>query len=163
MNIAPLDWAAARARCRRGYPGDIRWIRLPVPGSLQHINVWLVPGINGRVLVDTGMNQPDTQAAWRAYRERAPRAGAARDPRDAPPSGPLRHGGALATRFGARAHERSARAPPQGSMASDVGAADGRSPSTARWGVDFAALLERARAAGVFGKLISGIPAQSSR
>lgn len=52
-------------------PGDfveieagILWIRLPIPGALKHVNVWLVPGTRGWFLVDTGMKTPEVEAAW---------------------------------------------------------------------------------------------------
>ena len=44
-------------------PG-LEWLRLPVPGSLRHINVWLLDDGDGLTLVDTGMNVPEARAAW---------------------------------------------------------------------------------------------------
>ena len=44
--------------------GGVLWIRLPIPGSLRHINVWLVPGRRGWFLVDTGMKTDDVREAW---------------------------------------------------------------------------------------------------
>jgi glyoxylase-like metal-dependent hydrolase (beta-lactamase superfamily II) len=44
-------------------PG-LEWIRLPVPGSLGHINVWLLDDGDGLTLIDTGMNVPEARAAW---------------------------------------------------------------------------------------------------
>ncbi|NJM49811.1 MAG: MBL fold metallo-hydrolase [Sphingomonadales bacterium] len=49
---------------------DLGWTRMPVPGSLGHINLWLlnddadVPG--GFAIADTGLFTPDTIAAWKA-------------------------------------------------------------------------------------------------
>ena len=45
-------------------PG-IRWVRLPVPGPLKHINCWLIEDEGGLVLVDAGMNLPDARQAWK--------------------------------------------------------------------------------------------------
>jgi glyoxylase-like metal-dependent hydrolase (beta-lactamase superfamily II) len=42
----------------------IEWLRLPVPGGLRHINVWLLDDGDGCTLVDTGMNVPESRAAW---------------------------------------------------------------------------------------------------
>jgi glyoxylase-like metal-dependent hydrolase (beta-lactamase superfamily II) len=46
-------------------PG-IGWARLPVPGSLNHINVWAVNDGDGVALVDTGLNIPPAREAWEA-------------------------------------------------------------------------------------------------
>lgn len=53
-------------------PEGIVWIRLPIPGSLRHINVWLVPGPRGWFLVDTGMQTDAVRAAWEALETRLP-------------------------------------------------------------------------------------------
>jgi glyoxylase-like metal-dependent hydrolase (beta-lactamase superfamily II) len=42
----------------------MRWIRLPVPGGLSHINVWLIADHDGWTLVDTGMGIDPVTAAW---------------------------------------------------------------------------------------------------
>ncbi len=43
----------------------LQWIRLPVPGYLDHINVWLAPGNHGGWwLVDTGLGLPVVREAW---------------------------------------------------------------------------------------------------
>jgi len=54
-------------------PG-IGWARLPVPGSLNHINVWALDdagsrsgaGGDGVALVDTGLNIPPAREGWEA-------------------------------------------------------------------------------------------------
>jgi glyoxylase-like metal-dependent hydrolase (beta-lactamase superfamily II) len=46
-------------------PG-IGWARLPVPGSLNHINVWALDDGAGVALVDTGLNIPPAREAWEA-------------------------------------------------------------------------------------------------
>jgi glyoxylase-like metal-dependent hydrolase (beta-lactamase superfamily II) len=42
----------------------VTWLRLPVPGGLKHINLWLLEDGAGYTLVDTGMNVPAARAAW---------------------------------------------------------------------------------------------------
>ncbi|UVO54638.1 MBL fold metallo-hydrolase [Sphingomonas sp. SUN039] len=41
------------------------WTRLPVPGLLKHINVWLLEDDGGVALVDTGLKLPESKDAWR--------------------------------------------------------------------------------------------------
>ena len=43
----------------------ICWARIPMPGSLGHINSWLLDDADGWAVVDTGMRTEDTVAAWR--------------------------------------------------------------------------------------------------
>lgn len=50
----------------------ILWVRLPIPGALRHINVWLVPARRGWILVDTGMKTPAVEQAWEALESRLP-------------------------------------------------------------------------------------------
>ena len=46
-------------------PG-VFWVRMPLPFSLQWINLWLIDdGAKGWTIVDTGMPLDDTKAAWR--------------------------------------------------------------------------------------------------
>ena len=46
-------------------PG-VHWVRMPLPFSLQWINLWLIDdGERGWTIVDTGMPLDDTKAAWR--------------------------------------------------------------------------------------------------
>jgi len=52
-------------------PG-ILWLRLPIPGALRHINVWLVPGERGWLLVDTGMHEAGVLAAWESLHANLP-------------------------------------------------------------------------------------------
>ncbi|MGE4239235.1 MBL fold metallo-hydrolase [Ramlibacter sp.] len=44
-------------------PG-VRWIRLPLPFKLDHINVWAIDDGDGWVLVDTGMNTDESLSGW---------------------------------------------------------------------------------------------------
>jgi glyoxylase-like metal-dependent hydrolase (beta-lactamase superfamily II) len=42
----------------------IAWARLLVPGSLKHINVWLLDDGEGVAVVDTGLDIPPSREAW---------------------------------------------------------------------------------------------------
>ena len=44
----------------------VGWARLPIPGSLRHINVWVLEDGEGVALVDTGLNIADCRAGWEA-------------------------------------------------------------------------------------------------
>jgi glyoxylase-like metal-dependent hydrolase (beta-lactamase superfamily II) len=46
-------------------PG-IGWARLPVPGSLKHINIWLLDDGDGVAVVDTGLDIAPCREAWEA-------------------------------------------------------------------------------------------------
>ncbi len=50
----------------------VGWTRLPVPGALNHINVWVLDDDGGVAIVDTGLNSRDSHEAWgRAIGDRA--------------------------------------------------------------------------------------------
>src|SRR5688500_12436494 len=40
------------------------WARLPVPGSLNHINVWILDDGDGVAIVDTGLKIAPSKEAW---------------------------------------------------------------------------------------------------
>lgn len=42
----------------------VRWLRIPLPMELNHINVWLLDDGDGWLLVDTGMAADVCRAAW---------------------------------------------------------------------------------------------------
>ena len=44
-------------------PG-IRWLRMPLPFALNHINLWLLDDSDGYTVVDTGLGLPDTRELW---------------------------------------------------------------------------------------------------
>lgn len=48
------------------------WLRLPIPGALRHINVWLLQGTSGWLLVDTGMLVDGVLDAWAQLRASLP-------------------------------------------------------------------------------------------
>lgn len=47
---------------------EIQWIRMPLPFALDHINLWLlsdeIEGVKGWTIVDTGIANDSTKAAW---------------------------------------------------------------------------------------------------
>jgi glyoxylase-like metal-dependent hydrolase (beta-lactamase superfamily II) len=44
-------------------PG-IRWLRMPLPFALNHINLWLLDDGDGVTVIDTGLGLPDTRELW---------------------------------------------------------------------------------------------------
>jgi len=42
----------------------VGWTRLPVPGSLNHINIWLLDDEGGIAIVDSGLDIPPSREAW---------------------------------------------------------------------------------------------------
>lgn len=53
--------------------GDgLGWTRLHVPGSLRHINVWLIDDVDGVAVVDTGLSNDATREAWGKALSRRP-------------------------------------------------------------------------------------------
>lgn len=44
-------------------PGVV-WLRMPLPFSLGHINLWLLEEENGWAIVDTGVNVDESKAVW---------------------------------------------------------------------------------------------------
>ncbi len=44
-------------------PG-IHWLRMPLPFQLNHINLWLIEEQDGWIIVDTGINMPQTRELW---------------------------------------------------------------------------------------------------
>ncbi|VXC39499.1 Metallo-beta-lactamase superfamily protein [Burkholderia sp. 8Y] len=46
-------------------PG-VLWMRLPLPASLDHVNVWALEDGDGWAIVDTGLFMPDAPSRWEA-------------------------------------------------------------------------------------------------
>lgn len=44
---------------------DITWLRMPLPFSLNHINLWLLRDDGGWVIVDTGVDSNKSRDVWR--------------------------------------------------------------------------------------------------
>jgi glyoxylase-like metal-dependent hydrolase (beta-lactamase superfamily II) len=161
VTLEYLPWAPPALGGAADASGGVRWMRLPVPGSLEHINIWHAPGSQGRVLIDTGMNQPQTRAAWDAL-SRSEGLDAALSAILVTHHHPDHFGmaGDLAARFGVPVRMSApARAAAQRSLAPLNGAsAAALAEYRDTWGVDFAALLGSARATGTLEKLLSGMP-----
>ncbi len=72
---ARLDYPFAgppeRGRTLEVAPG-VHWIRMPLPFSLNHINLWALDDGAGWALVDTGMRTDDAVAVWRELFAQAP-------------------------------------------------------------------------------------------
>jgi glyoxylase-like metal-dependent hydrolase (beta-lactamase superfamily II) len=45
----------------------VRWLRMPLPFALDHINLWLLAEDDGWTLVDTGFGNAQTRALWEAH------------------------------------------------------------------------------------------------
>lgn len=48
----------------------VHWIRMPMPGRLDHINVWLLRDGDGWTIVDTGINTEEIQGWWETIFEK---------------------------------------------------------------------------------------------
>jgi len=57
-------WAPATGKLHEIAPG-VFWLRMPLPMSLNHINLWVLEDDDGWVTVDTGLNTAECKAAWR--------------------------------------------------------------------------------------------------
>jgi len=42
----------------------VKWLRMPLPYALDHVNIYLVQVENGWVIVDTGLDSPRSRAIW---------------------------------------------------------------------------------------------------
>ena len=60
----PCGQGPALGSAKEVAPG-VWWIRMPLPFSLDHINLWALREGDGWALVDTGIWSTDTAAAWR--------------------------------------------------------------------------------------------------
>jgi glyoxylase-like metal-dependent hydrolase (beta-lactamase superfamily II) len=62
----PFDPAPAPGQALQVAPG-VLWLRMRLPmAGLNHINVWALEDGDGWTLADTGMQMPDTAAAWQS-------------------------------------------------------------------------------------------------
>jgi glyoxylase-like metal-dependent hydrolase (beta-lactamase superfamily II) len=59
----PIDTHPEPGTTRELAPG-VRWLTMPMGGSLNHINLYLLEDDTGWWIVDTGLNLPDTQGHW---------------------------------------------------------------------------------------------------
>jgi glyoxylase-like metal-dependent hydrolase (beta-lactamase superfamily II) len=53
----------AAGEAREVAPG-VKWLRMPLPFALDHINLWLVADGAGWAIIDTGINNETTKALW---------------------------------------------------------------------------------------------------
>ncbi len=56
-------WIPEPGRLHEVAPG-VFWLRMPLPFSLDHINLWVLDDGDGWALVDTGLNAPSCKAVW---------------------------------------------------------------------------------------------------
>jgi len=61
----PLGPPPAVGQALEVRPG-VRWLRMPLPFALAHINLWALEDGAGWTLVDTGTRTPDVTQAWQA-------------------------------------------------------------------------------------------------
>ena len=43
---------------------EIKWLRMPMPYALDHVNIYLLRVESGWVIIDTGLDSPDSRAIW---------------------------------------------------------------------------------------------------
>lgn len=60
----PFDSVPESGDIREVAPG-IHWVRMALPFALDHINLWLIEDDDGWAVVDTGVADNGTKAAWR--------------------------------------------------------------------------------------------------
>lgn len=61
----PFEAVPAAGETIEAAPG-VRWMRLPLPVALAHINVWAIEDHDGWAIVDTGLSLPGSEAVWEA-------------------------------------------------------------------------------------------------
>lgn len=61
--IYPYEHPPARGELIEITP-EIKWLRMPMPYALDHVNVYLVRTPGGWLVVDTGLNSPQTREIW---------------------------------------------------------------------------------------------------
>jgi glyoxylase-like metal-dependent hydrolase (beta-lactamase superfamily II) len=61
--IHPFTEPPAAAQLMEVAPG-VRWVRMPLPFALDHINLWVLDDGDGVVLVDTGLGNDATMVLW---------------------------------------------------------------------------------------------------
>ena len=67
----PFEGPPSRGQTIEVAPG-VHWIRMPLPFSLNHINLWALDDGHGWALVDTGMRTDESAAVWRELFANAP-------------------------------------------------------------------------------------------
>src|SRR3954467_5013114 len=59
----PFSEVPAPAATIEVAPG-VRWLSMPLPFQLDHINLWLLDDEDGTTLVDTGIGNAQTRELW---------------------------------------------------------------------------------------------------
>ncbi len=62
--VYPFEAPPAPGKSLEIVPG-VRWLRMPMPYVLNHINLWAIDDITGWALVDTGLRTEETADVWR--------------------------------------------------------------------------------------------------
>ena len=57
-------WVPAAGKLHEIAPG-VFWLRMPLPMSLDHINLWVLDDGDGWAIVDTGLNTEGCKGVWR--------------------------------------------------------------------------------------------------
>lgn len=63
--IYPFERPPATGQTVQVAPG-LFWVRMPLPFTLDHINLWAIDDGDGWAVVDTGIRSEQTAAAWRS-------------------------------------------------------------------------------------------------
>ena len=66
----PFETPPAPGEATEVAPG-VLWIRMPLPFTLAHINLWAIADGERWTLVDSGLRSPETASAWRRLRDGA--------------------------------------------------------------------------------------------
>ena len=69
--VYPFEGPPARGETFEVAPG-VRWIRMPLPYALNHINLWTIDDGEGWAIVDTGVRNEETVGVWRELFANAP-------------------------------------------------------------------------------------------
>ncbi len=69
--VYPFEAPPPRGRSMEVVPG-VRWIRMPLPFALNHINLWAIEDGDGWALVDTGLRSEESMLVWRELFANAP-------------------------------------------------------------------------------------------
>ena len=64
----PFEQQPATGEALELAPG-VRWLRMPLPFELNHINLWLLEEADGWTIVDTGLNLDDIKRHWETVLE----------------------------------------------------------------------------------------------
>ena len=67
--IYPFDDQMPKTGATQAIHAGLKWVRMPLPFALDHINLWLIrdcfEGRDGWTLVDCGVSNQPTKEAWK--------------------------------------------------------------------------------------------------